>query len=185
MQDQEKQINKLADLLGNKLDESIQSMIKTLLTGILVETNVDRLKSLTNTLLEKLEANILPTETQNRLIEKILDAVQFIRDGVDWKMHVEDFKWNTDAERLYEVDEVKKADYRWKRAPMHGDPVMLEDTTETIKKSDYISRVSTLNVGAVFNREIKCRGWKPHPVKFMLRIYIDLLPSRLMGAPPS
>ncbi len=28
-------------------------------------------------------------------------------------------------------------------------------------------RASTRKVGAVFNREIKCRGWRPLPLKFV------------------
>ena len=32
--------------------------------------------------------------------------------------------------------------------------------------TNYKERASTRNVGAVFNREIKCRGCKPLPLKF-------------------
>ena len=97
----------------NKLDEGVQSMVKTLLTAILLETNFDRLKSLTNTLLEKLGADILPTETQNQLIEKILDAVQFIRDGEDWIMHAEDFKWDSNAQPIISESKIPKSNYLW------------------------------------------------------------------------
>lgn len=134
---QELQIAKLTEMLGSKLDEGVQSMVETLLTAILLESNVARLKSLTNTLIKKIGADVLPTETQNQLIEKILDAVQFIRDGEDWVMHTEDFKWTSDAENAENLNEVKKSNYRWKRPPMSGDPMLLEDTTEKMKKSDY------------------------------------------------
>jgi len=36
-----------------------------------------------------------------------------------------------------------------------------------------------MNVGAVFNREIKCRGWKPHLLKFIqLNFFYRLLRAR-------
>ena len=130
MQKQETQITKLAEMLGNKLDEGVQSMIKTLLTRILLETNFDRLKSLTNTLLEKLGADILPTETQNQLIEKILDAVQFIRDGEDWKIHVEDFKWDSSAPPIISESKIRKSNYLWPNTE-------LDTKTKQVKKDDY------------------------------------------------
>jgi len=39
--------------------------------------------------------------------------------------------------------------------------------TISIIISGYIERASKRNVGAVFNREFKCRGWKPLPLKFL------------------
>ena len=153
MQEQEKQITKLTEMLGNKLDENVQSMVKTLLTGILLETNFERLKSLTNTLLKKLGADILPTDTQNALIEKVLDAVQYIRDGEDWVMHTEDFKWDNFSETPEPLNEVQKTDYKWKRPPMSGDPVLLEDVkTETIKKSDYKWGADSNSMGSGINK---------------------------------
>jgi hypothetical protein len=130
MQEQEKQIIKLAGMLGNKLDEGVQSMVKTLLTGIMLETNFDRLKSLMNTLLEKLEADKLPTETQNVLMEKILDVVQFIRDGEDWKIHVEDFKWDSTAPVIITEAEIPKSNFRWPNTE-------LDTKVKQVKKDDY------------------------------------------------
>jgi hypothetical protein len=130
MQEQEKQIIKLAGMLGNKLDEGVQSMVKTLLTSIMLETNFDRLKSLMNTLLEKLEADKLPTETQNVLMEKILDVVQFIRDGEDWKIHVEDFKWDSTVPPIVSESKIPKSNYLWPNTE-------LDTKVKQVKKDDY------------------------------------------------
>ncbi len=73
----------------------------------------------------------------NQLIEKILDAVQYIRDGADWKMHASDFKWDNYSTTPDSINEVKKSDFKWQKN--HGSVFGIDEgsSVKKISKNQY------------------------------------------------
>ena len=130
---QEQQINKLATLMGiDKLNEDTQGTVKTLLVRIVMEDDFDKLKSVMETLLEQIGADKLPGATQNQLIDNILNACAFIRDGKPLQevMSVKDFKWDSYAAPIISESKIPKSNYLWPNTE-------LDTKVKQVKKDDY------------------------------------------------